>query len=528
MGLELRDYQQRIIDKTIEYFQDNPEKKPCVVAPTGAGKSVIVAFLAKRIGGKTLLLTHQKELLEQDADAIRKTGLSVSFYSASIGEKDFTGDVTCAGIASLHRLKNLPSFDLVMIDEAHLINNGQKGMYRITLDRIKQINPATKILGLTATPFRLGQGMLTDDGFFDDIIDVVSIKELQDKGYLAHLTCKWTETHFDFSHLRIKGGEFLNEDIQEAVSVFKTNEDVVNEIIKRGQERKAWLIFCAGVKHAVLICDLMNKKGISCACVTGKTPKDERQRIIEDYKNGKYRCITNAKILTTGFNYPDIDLIALLQPTLSPGLYLQELGRGMRVKSEKDRTCLVLDFAENVYRHGTVDCVTPPTKKVKGNGVAPCKVCPECGEIVHASKRVCPICNHVFPQKKKEGGFLDNNQKIEGVKNEIYTSRISSWWWDLYTSKKTKQMCIRCRYIRQNKGYLNAADYFMIWGNHSYFATKELAKVCNAVNYRGNENALIMCHELNLKKAPDIIKLKREGKYLKVVERIWLSSGVRA
>ena len=87
----------------------------------------------------------------------------------------------------------------------------------------------------------------------------------------------------------------------------------------------------------------------------------------------------------------------------------------MRVKSEKDRTCLVLDFAENVYRHGTVDCVTPPTKKVKGNGIAPCKVCPECGEIVHASKRVCPICNHVFPQKKKEGGFLDNNQKIEGV-----------------------------------------------------------------------------------------------------------------
>lgn len=329
MGYELRDYQRRMVDAVLSWFCDegNKGKAVCLVAPTGSGKTALSAAITEEVGGKALLLTHTKELIEQDGEAMafHSPKRSVGYYSASIGRKDLSCDTTCAGIASMYRCKDLPSFDLVLIDEAHLINNRDEGMYRQLLSRIWEVNPNAWIAGLTATPYRLGQGMLTDDGFFSDIIDVVSVRELQDKGYLAHLTSKWTETHYDFSKLRVRGGEFRDDDVQKAVSVFKTNEQVADEIVRRGEDRNAWLVFCAGVAHAETMCTLLNERGIPTACVTGETPKTERERILEAYKAGEYRCLTNMRILTTGFNYPDIDMVALLAPTLSPGLYCLDL-----------------------------------------------------------------------------------------------------------------------------------------------------------------------------------------------------------
>lgn len=532
MAIKLRDYQQRIINKASQYVEENKGKRPCVVAPTGAGKSFLAAALIDRLHAtKTLLLTHQKELLEQDAEAIKKLcpEKKVSFYSAAIGEKDFSGDIVAAGIASIFRSPIIPAFDLVIIDECHLINNNSTGMYRTVLDRLSA-NTGTVITGLTATPYRLGQGLLTDDGFFDDIIDVVSISELQSLGFLAHLTSKWTETHYDFSNLRIRGGEFVDADVQEAVSVLHTNEEVAKEIIAKGQNRKAWLIFCAGVAHAQTMASLLNQYGIPSACVTGTTSKKEREEILENFKAGNYRCVTNAKVLTTGFNYPDIDLIALLSPTLSPGLYLQEVGRGMRVKSDPSATCLILDFAGNVLRHGTVDAVVPPAKKKPGKGVAPCKICQNCGEIVHASVKICPSCGYQFESKPKvycfDGSIMPEKQE---EKNPIYIARCSAWRWDLYCSRKGNY-CIRVRYIRQKSSFDKIYEYFNIWqqGRIGAKARESLYKIFTVLNYRGNSDAKMMITELNRHEPPDFIKYKKADGYLKVISRIWNDNEVTA
>ena len=530
MGYELRDYQRRMVDAVLSWFCDegNKGKAVCLVAPTGSGKTALSAAITEEVGGKALLLTHTKELIEQDGEAMafHSPKRSVGYYSASIGRKDLSCDTTCAGIASMYRCKDLPSFDLVLIDEAHLINNRDEGMYRQLLSRIWEVNPNAWIAGLTATPYRLGQGMLTDDGFFSDIIDVVSVRELQDKGYLAHLTSKWTETHYDFSKLRVRGGEFRDDDVQKAVSVFKTNEQVADEIVRKGEDRNAWLVFCAGVAHAETMCTLLNERGIPTACVTGETPKAERERIIEAYKAGEYRCLTNMRILTTGFNYPDIDMVALLAPTLSPGLYSQQIGRGLRLKSDRDRTCLVLDFAGNVLRHGPVDDIQPPSAKVKGNGVAPCKVCPVCSEIVHASARICPSCGHEFPQKDKTW-LLDGTvevEKTEERKEKYYTTYVGAWRWDVYTTKNGRQ-CLRVRYFSLSKADRHISEMFFIWNNVSVARRNEdvirLSSLFQEMGYQGDNDLGMMLRVLNVTRPPVKVLWKNEKGYPVLVKRFW-------
>ena len=196
-------------------------------------------------------------------------------------------------------------------------------------------------------------------------------------------------------------GSLSKANSKKAVNTSAQNIRVVNEIISYAADRKAWLLFCTGVKHAHAMCDLLNASGVPTACVTGETPKVEREKIIELYTSGSIKAVTNANVLTTGFNYPDIDLIAFCRPTLSPGLYIQMAGRGMRIKSHTDH-CLVLDFAGNVRTHGPITAVTPPGKKGSGNGEAPVKVCENCQEFVHLSVMILPGLRRRFPTTKTQ------------------------------------------------------------------------------------------------------------------------------
>ena len=153
----------------------------------------------------------------------------------------------------------------------------------------------------------------------------------------------------------------------------------LSEIVARADGRKSWLIFCAGVDHAQHMAETLRGMGVVTECVTGATSKKERARILTDFKAGRITALTNANVLTTGFDAPDTDLVALVRPTLSPSLYVQMAGRGMRIKSHTDH-CLVLDFAGCVAAHGPVTAVVPPKKAGEKGGTAPVKACEECGE----------------------------------------------------------------------------------------------------------------------------------------------------
>ena len=169
-------------------------------------------------------------------------------------------------------------------------------------------------------------------------------------------------------------------------------------MVRLGAERRSWLAFCAGVEHATHVAEAIRARGFSAATIFGDTPKLERDRTIAAFKRGEIRALASMGVLTTGFNAPGVDLIAMLRPTKSTGLYVQMAGRGTRLAPGK-ADCLVLDFAGNVARHGPIDAVKPK-RPGTGEGEAPVKVCPDCQSILATAVRVCPDCGHAFPPPK--------------------------------------------------------------------------------------------------------------------------------
>lgn len=380
--------------------------------PTGTGKSVVIAeFLREALNQwkdtRVIVLTHVKELIQQNFNAMIRAWpcAPAGIYSAGLGERDISAQVIFAGIQSIYkRAYEVQRCDLVLIDEAHLLRKSDAGMYRDFLRELKEINPSLKIIGLTATPYRMDQGLLTEgeDSLFSDIAIDIPILRMIEEGYLSPLIPKQTKTKLDVKGVKTRGGEFIAAELEAAVNKHEITSGAVDEIIKAGieEERGSWLIFCSGVSHAKAVCEEIKKRGISCETISGETPTLIRDQILRDFKEGNIRALTNMNVLTTGFDASGIDLIGMLRPTKSQSLYVQMLGRGTRLAEGKD-DCLVLDFAGNTYRHGPVDQIKPKTVNDKNkSGEAPVKVCPDCQMIVAASAMTCINCGHQFPPRE--------------------------------------------------------------------------------------------------------------------------------
>jgi DNA repair protein RadD len=466
---ELRDYQQRTINSIFSWFEKNPDGgNPVFVLPTGAGKSHVIAALCKIIlqnwpDQSILMITHVKELIEQNAKKMREhwPNAPMGIYSAGLGQRTLGEPITFAGIQSVKNKGNdIGVVDIIIIDECHLLNNSNQGAYRQLISELKEINPHLRVIGFTATPYRLGQGLLTSgkEALFDDIIEEVFVEELIRKGHLATLKSKLTNTKIDVSGVKKRGGEYIANELERAVDNDEINRPIVDEIVYRAEDRKAWLIFCVSVDHAKHLKDELIERGISAETITGGTKKDDRERILNEFKSGKIRALTNCSVLTTGFDYPDIDLLAMCRPTCSPGLYVQMAGRGLRLKSHTDH-CLVLDFAGVVEMHGPITAVRPPSEKKEGEGEAPSKACPECGEIVHASIRNCPSCGFVF--EPPQGKMLRLNSNIDIMGRDLPVMEVDSWKWSPYTGRSGKPM-IRVSYTGRGLADPIIHEYFTI------------------------------------------------------------------
>ena len=386
-----------------------------LVGPTGSGKSVVLAALARRMvetGGRALVLSHVAELIAQDAAAcIRQLGPdAVGIFSAGLDLRQTDRAVTVASIQSVYRQAPLlgPQ-DLVLVDEAHLINpEGGTGMYRSLLADLQKTGPAP-LIGLTATPFRLASGRLDrpwkdQPPLFDRIVHEVGICELIADGYLVRPIAKSTRARLKADGVAVRQGEFMAAELQAAVNVDAINRAIVTEVIKKGRDRRSWLVFAAGVAHAHALTGLLRDAGIPAAAIDGTTPSAERKAIIADFKRGEIRALVSMNVLTTGFDAPTVDLIALCRPTLSPGLHVQMIGRGTRLSSETGKAdCLVLDFAGNTWRHGPLDLINGSgLAAAHGRGQAPVKACPDCESLIPTGCRTCPDCGHVFEFTPKE------------------------------------------------------------------------------------------------------------------------------
>jgi len=405
--MNLRPYQQEAVDSIYGYFEKY-RGNPLVVVPTGGGKSVILSEFVRRVltdspRERILLVTHVKELIAQNHASLMRMWpeAPAGIYSAGLRKREHNAQVLFCGIQSVYdKADKLGWADLILVDEAHLIPARGFGMYRRLLEDLKRYNQHLKVIGLTATPYRTDSGSLTtgEDPLFNGIAYDCEVAKLIADGYLSNITARGGRAKIDTSNVHLRGGEFIDRELQAAATSDDIVQRAVSEIVERGADRKSWLIFCCGISHAQMVADELRARNVTVGEVYGDTSHDERDAILVGFKSGEIRAVVNVGVLTTGFDAPATDLIALMRPTMSPGLYVQMVGRGLRLAPGKT-DCLILDFGGNVVRHGPIDQVQiREPGSSSGSGEAPAKECPGCQMLVAVQYRECPECGYEFPQ----------------------------------------------------------------------------------------------------------------------------------
>lgn len=417
--MRLRPYQSRSIDELWQWFATHPNEDPIFEASVGAGKSLMIAEIARRVdaeapGSRVLVLVHQKELLEQNLDKLLRVwpGVDVGICSAAMGRKSLLRQVTYATIGSVWKhAARLGRIDLILADECHLINPKEIGMWRTFISELRRYCPHTRVIGFTGTPFRGNGAWLTadKDALFSAVATRVTMRELIDLGFLAPLKSVATETRIETADVKVSGGDYVVADLAKAADKVELVEKTCDEIVRLAASRRRWLVFAVTVEHAQHVADALKRRGVAAAVVHGATPKAERAELISLYRKGTLRCLVNVAVLTTGFDAPEVDFIALLRATKSPVLYVQIAGRGMRCVgadiNESIRNgkadCLWADFTSTTEEMGPVDLVKGREPPKKGKGEAPFRICDNCGNRNHASALVCRECGFNFPEPER-------------------------------------------------------------------------------------------------------------------------------
>ena len=417
----LRPYQTEAVEAVYRHLREK-DTNPCVVIPTAGGKALCIAQIAKdaatKWGGRVMILAHVKELVEQNAAKLKSIcpELPVGVYSAGLDSRDTKEPVVVAGIQSVaNKAEAFKPFDLVLVDECHLIPPDGEGRYRTFIEAERRLNPRVRLVGWTATPYRTQGGLICrPENLLNEVCYEVGVKELINRGYISRVTARAGKVKADTDALHVRAGEFVAEDVERVMGEDRLVSSACREIVELTKDRKACLIFCASVAHCRKVAEQISRlSGEECAVVTGETPADEREETIRRLRGEavkadlfadkpplRYCC--NVSVLTTGTDIPRLDTIALLRPTNSPGLLVQMVGRGFRLSPETGkRECVVLDYGRNIERHGPIDMIRVGERDY-GTGERLAKECPKCRTLVNLSVMLCPECGHEWPRKEPE------------------------------------------------------------------------------------------------------------------------------
>lgn len=528
--MKLRSYQQRAVDQLYDWFRSNPTGNPVINMPGGSGKSVVIASIVQDAlknwpSTRVLMLVHSRELVAQNAEKLRAMwpGAPMGIYSAGLKRRDIGEPITYASIQSIHRhAEKLGHIDLCIVDEAHAISTAQTGTYRKLIAQLAEQNPAMRVIGFSASPYRMGAGYITDgeDPIFKDILDPVTIEELLRLGHLAPLRSKGTTKKLDSTGLKKSRGDFVSSEMQEKYNTSDNNESIAVEMISRASDRKHWLIFCSGIQHAQDFSETLNSMGVKSHFLTGKDNPAERDRKIKDFEYGVVQAMCNVGVLTTGYDFTALDCIAFLRSTQSPGLYLQCAVRGMRPHEGK-QDCLVLDFAGVVETHGPITMVRPPPKKGERGGEAPVKVCENCQEICHAAVRICPACQNPFPPPEPKQLKL-RDVDIMGLSGiEMIVDR---WFWSRHISRASGKEMLKVSYKAGLAGH-KVTEYLAV--NHGgYAGQKSIETLAYMTKKAGVEIDSLddlgrVSETLNAGQPPATIEYKVDGKFYRVIRRVW-------
>lgn len=424
----LRYMQRDAIDAVLAYWAETPGN-PLVEMATGTGKSITMGVLTQELVTdypdlRILNCTHVIELVE--GNFLELLGVwqeaPAGVYAAALNRRDRRAQILFGQLQTIwNKADEIGHVDVMEIDEVHLVPSDANTMYRKLIDALLAINPDMKIVGFTATPYRLDSGRLDegDDKLFDRIVYTYGIRRGIDDGYLTPITSKPVDMRLDVSGVGKAMGDFKKGALQDAVDKDALTQSIIAEVMDTEGHRNKALFFCAGIEHATHMRDAIRVRGRSCEVLSGKTPRAERRAMLAAYGRGEIWGICNDNVMSTGTNVPGIDLIVDAAPTASAGRYAQRVGRGTRVvyptgfdpeSTDADGrraaiaagikpNCRYMNFAGNIERHGPVDMIEPK-KPGKGDGDAPIKLCPTalggCDEILHASVRVCWNCGYQF------------------------------------------------------------------------------------------------------------------------------------
>ena len=378
MEYRLRPYQKEASDAAVRFFSVKSKNHAIEVLPTGSGKSLIIADIAHRLDGETIVLQPSKEILEQNYRKLCSYGVTdCSIYSASLRRKEISR-ITFATIGSVaNSMEEFKQFRNVIIDECHYVNP-KGGQY---IDFIKATE--RKVLGLTATPYRLAstsqpvkdekgkvqldlfgdpvmeRGAIlrfltrTNPKIFKDVLYHCQIRDLLQQGFLASLNYyDVTPKYFLQQNLKRNstGMDFDNDGVEQAFEYVNMYSYLVS-IVRRLQAagRKSILVFA----HSLAEATSLQHAVPYCECVTGTTPMHQREDMLERFKSGRTQVMVNVGVLTTGFDYPELETIVLGRPTMSLALYYQMVGRAIRPCVGKN--AWIVDLCGNYQRFGKVE-----------------------------------------------------------------------------------------------------------------------------------------------------------------------------
>ncbi len=356
---------------------------------------------------RACVLAHRKELVQQNSAelaGIMPLG-DIGCFSAALGKRDYDASILFAGIDSIYdKYNDLTPFDVLIVDEAHRIPAKGEGKYRTFIQGCKKLNPNLRVVGLTATPYRMGCGPICHrDHILNKVVYEANVADLIAQGYLSRLRSKVSEIAPDLSQVeRNRGGDYKE------VSLAKAAAPVVQKAIRSAasiivaERRKAAIFFCVDVEHCHAVSLELRKYGINAPAVTGKTPIRERERIAKGFIEGRYNALCNVNVYTEGFNAKRVDCVVLLRPTLSMGMYSQMVGRGLRWHPGKE-DCLVLDYAHCIEEHGPIDCLDP--------GRVTLQVCAACGDSFSRAIGICPHCGWEIPPIERERHEAEEREK---------------------------------------------------------------------------------------------------------------------
>ena len=464
--IQLRDYQERILNGIYSY-RDRQINRAVMFAPTGAGKTAMSCKMIEdyTLAGKpSLFIVRQEPLIPQTVTTLERFGLSCGVLKAGYAP-DPSQLIQVATVQTLNR-RQFPPADLVVLDEAH---GACAAQYDAVFDRYRE----ALIVGPTATPFRLSKRESLADRF-ETIVGELQTIDLIERGYLVPITVK-AKAPPDLRKVRTRLGEFRQDDLAIAMNTPEMVGNLVEQYQQHTPGERA-IAFCVNRAHSQAVAHAFNAAGIPAEYIDGETPADERQAMYKRLRNEETLVLSSVNVLSEGFDEPSVTVGLMARPTKSQGLYMQQVGRILRLSPETGKTrAVLLDQAGNVFRFrlptDRIEIALEPAIE-KEPGEAPVKTCPECETVIHASLMTCPHCGHEFEAAEKASAPVQMEEVTNLTMAKVDLARLLT----VQHEYGLKKGWVVHTYLREHSNVslaefellAEALDYNKKWAYHQY------------------------------------------------------------